>query len=123
MILLKIICFTDECFSRDNLFHIKVYDLNNNLIFESDTKKEGYLFFTPPCFGIYKFHITYKNSCTIKRKVAVISLYKNKKFSLYIPFYSSKRQISHPIIINLTDQFYPGLPIKKGEITLCQKNI
>lgn len=86
-------------------------------------KKEGYLFFTPPYFGIYKFHITYKNSCTIKRKVAVISLYKNKKFSLYIPFYSSKRQVSHPIIINLTDQFYPGLSIKKGEITLCQKNI
>ena len=92
----------DLCFYK---FKFKIFDLNNNLVIDSETDKYGcYTCFLPQKLYIIKFY------SELYPNVMVGILNKRINNFCFIKM--------HNITITLVDQNYIGLPIKKGEIML-----
>ena len=92
----------DLCFYK---FKFKIFDLDNNLIIDSETDKYG-------CY-----------TCILPQKLYIIKIYSD--FCPNVMVGIINKEINHfyfvkmsSITITLLDQNYIGLPIKKGEIKL-----
>lgn len=118
----KIVTF--KCRKYDSLsvplYHIYVYDINNNLITDKYTNNIGNIKIAFSYYGIYKLHILDSRNC---RKNCIVILV-NEKFpdELFI-INDIKTNNFHPINLILTDKYYKNLPITKGDVVLWQKNI
>lgn len=115
---LKLSCFINN--SLDSYqYHFFIYDLRDNLIFDKFINQDNFVYFIPPYCGVYKIKIVifqripqfvYQGAFFYKKNYDRLSFYFN---------YSS----FSPIVIKLTDQYYKGLEIKKGEIKLWQNHM
>lgn len=101
------------------LYHIYVYNINNNIIVDGYTNNLGNIKIEFPHDGIYKVHII--NSKNGNKNCIVILINKNFPSELFI-VNEVKRNSSRSIHLILTDKNYKNLPIMKGEIILWQKN-
>ena len=92
----------DLCFYK---FKFKIFDLNNNLILDSETDKYG-------CY-----------TCFLPQKKYIIKIYSALNPNPLIGILDKPVNTfcfikSQSVTITLTDQNYIGLPIMKGEIKL-----
>ena len=97
----------DLCFYK---FKFKIFDLDNNLIIDSETDKYG-------CY-----------TCFLPQKLYIIKIYSDLEPSPLIGILNKPVNNfcfikMHLVTITLTDQNYIGLPIKKGEIKLWPNHI
>ena len=97
----------DLCFYK---FKFKIFDLNNNLVLDSETDKYGcYTCILPQKKYIIKFYTT------LEPNIMVGILNKQMNNFCFIK--------KHNVTITLFDENYIGLPIKKGEIKLWPNHI
>lgn len=102
------------------LYHVCVYDINNNIIIDDYTNNIGNIDIELPHYGIYKIHIINPKNCI--RNCMVILVNKNFPNELFI-VNEIKQNRPHSIHFVLIDENYKNLPIMKGEIILWQKSI
>lgn len=108
---IKIKCIVCNSLER-YYFHIKIYNVNNKLIAESNIDNYKPYIITIPYNGIYKVRIS--NYSIIRDEMIIINEHSPNTICYY--FYQKKKR--KPITIILTDKNYKGLPIEKGEIAL-----
>lgn len=91
---------------------IKIYDLKNNLVFSTYHNSINNL---TVCLdkGFYKIKIKLKNGLSKCKVIAI-----NGSCKVFVFQFNENSSNLHPIVLNLTDRFYPGLKIEKGEINL-----
>lgn len=116
---IKIKCVDSRSISIHK-YYIEIYDCNNKLIYSNDTKCDGFIYFGPQNFGLYK--IVVYDSKRVSCLKCVNFFVNSSNISDLIIRLNDKYNIRRLITINLTDQNYKGLKIMKGEITLCQNN-
>ncbi len=92
-------------------FSIDIYDSNNCYVTTLSTNT-GCILFTPSNYGVYSIVVRF-DGC-----IYSIKLYLDDKTScdirLCLYVHSQKKEFT----FKLTDKFYPGLPIEKGELSL-----
>lgn len=109
-----------RCFFADSIdayrFHIFVYDLNGNLIDEEYANESGCFNFDVGFSGIYRIIVRYfgKNCTMTMCKNIYVDCFRDNDFLFIIK--RKSHYVPSPIIIKLTDQYYKGLPVEKGEI-------
>jgi hypothetical protein len=108
---IEIICLENDCLGLYK-YHILIYNDLNELIIDDYTHL-GKLFFTVPKNKLYKIVVI--NKC--QRKICK-SIFTNASTEKIIFIFNKINLSSHPIITKLTDKYYPGLPIMKGDIDL-----
>lgn len=93
-------------------FSIDIYDSNNCYVTTLSTNT-GCVLFSPNNYGVYSIVVSVCPGCVYSTK-----LYLDDKTScdIRLCFYV-QREISG-FTFKLTDKFYPGLPIEKGELSL-----
>lgn len=103
-----------------NTYCVEIYNYKWELIHSCNMNDE-YICQVFPCCGNYKILIK-NNKCDIFPRTIVQSMYiDNNTNDLVFHFYKyALINKKTPVIINLTDQNYNGLPIMKGEIILWQ---
>lgn len=115
-----------RCFFADSIdvykFHIFIYDLNDNLIDEGYTNESGCFNFDVGFSGIYRIIVRYfNNKCTmIMCENIYVDCFRDNDFLFIIK--RKSHYVSSPIIIKLTDQYYKGLPVEKGEIIFSERS-
>lgn len=99
-----------KCLNTIN-YHIIVYD-NNNVLYDLKSFN-GVVCFNLFNYGIYKIKLS-----SLGYQKTIIYYYNGKCNNIYFSFDNNA-----PIkIIRLTDKYYLGLPIMKGEITFWQSH-
>lgn len=101
-------------------YEIIILDKNNKKVFEGITNYLGRINLKLPS-GIYKI-IVFANPqiepCYFKTVIIVFG----DKYNTYKFGFSTLKQKNPYVTLSITDQYYDGLPIKKGEIILWQNN-
>ena len=115
---LKINCFIHNSLDRYQ-YHISIYDLQDNLIFDKLIKQDNFVYFIPPYHGVYKIKIIVLEKIPIAIYHTTF-LYKPGYDHISFYFY---RYNHSPIVIQLTDQYYTGLKIQEGEMRLWQNRM
>lgn len=111
-------------FDYNNII-IKNYDIfiyyNKNLVFRGKTE-DGYIHFSPPCYGAYNICIKTDNSYI--PHIFYTCFYYHKNTDKILPiFLNNFRNNNSPLItISLIDINY-NMPIERGNVILWQKNI
>lgn len=96
-------------FSINNkTYTVMLYDLNNNLIAEKESSSNEVIFDVPR--GYYKLYIFYGSNY-----LGNLVIYYNNCDTFY--FNISKNNY-HKVIFNLSDYYYNGLKIEKGNLFL-----
>lgn len=107
-----------KCILCDTLclceYYIKVFDLKNNLIIKKHVIGDLNLRLK---YGTYKVKIRLKDGTFICKPIVV----RRNLCKTYIFKFNEYNPNLRPIILTLTDRFYPGLKIEKGEITIWNK--
>ena len=114
----KINCIVNDSIDCYRYF-IKIYNNEKKLVVATYTVDGIFLFNVPYC-GIYYFFIipTYPlNPRYICKKVYVNPINRKKISFVFSKNYIEKKNI-HPITFNITDSYYQGLKIEKGEMNL-----
>ena len=94
--------------------NILLYDIDDNLIYSGQTSC-GYLDVFLKPYQVYKLVSTI--SCDSLNN----SFYVDDRRIYYFMFPSLKINNSNSVTFYLTDYFYPGMPIERGEIILWQE--
>lgn len=102
-------------------YNIKIYDLDNRLIYCENTDEMGIVYFEPKNYGLYKIVITNNDNMYPRKIYSNILIFNNYHTFLFI-FYKNLINKFNSVTIILTDKNYKNLPIEKGEILLWQKN-
>lgn len=99
-------------------FNVKLYDLNDKLIFEGKTDIYGNLSINNLKCGIYTIEVVSIHG--IKPRLYRSKIYHNGNLDLKLYFDEFKTETKLPIILNLYDKYYNGLKIKTrgGKIIL-----
>lgn len=120
--LIKVKCIIKGTLDRYS-FNVKLYDLNDKLIFEGKTYIYGNLSINNLKCGIYTIEVVSIHD--IKPKLYRSKIYQNGNLDLKLYFDEFKTETKLPIILNLYDKYYNGLKIKTrgGKIILWQNHI
>ena len=91
-------------------FKFKIFDLNNKLVLEDETDRNG-------CY-----------TCNLPNKIYIVKIYSKFEPNVMVGILNKKVNNfcfvkMHNITITWFDQNYIGLPIKKGEIKLWPNHI
>lgn len=92
-------------------FNAKIFDSNNCFI-TSLNSCDGYVLFSPTCYGVYNIIISV-SGCSYITKL-YLDDNTNCNIRLCFDIFADKKSFT----FRLTDEFYPGLPIEKGELFL-----
>lgn len=104
----------------DNSYHkILIFNNENKLLFDGYTDVKGSFLFQAPYFGIYKIIILTKEKTLCKVMKILVRKNKNNYFLFKI---NNKKINLQTVTFWVTDKNYKGLPLKKGEMILWQKN-
>jgi hypothetical protein len=110
-----------KCFCATNIdvyqYHVLIYDSHNCLVFDNFTDMCK-VFFNAFVGEVYKI-IAINNNCLYpKRIIKKVCIRKNVDsiFFVFNNFCQCKKE--HKIVCQITDKYYEGLPIMKGEIDL-----
>lgn len=98
-------------------YRVFVYDHKNNLIIDDYTNNIGDIEIRFPCYDVYKIIILDLKRC--KRNCIIVLINEETHDKIYF-FSDIKINTSHPIKLILTDKYYKGLPIEKGDLVLCK---
>lgn len=113
----KIKCYLCDTISTYQ-FHVKIFDERKCLIFDKDTDCLGEAEFFIKKFGVYKIVIIPKSPLNPRYISKYIYIDNDTKV---LPFaFSINCYHEHQIIVELTDRYYSGLPVLKGEVDLWQ---
>lgn len=93
-------------------FSIDIYDSNNCYVTTLSTNT-GCVLFSPNNYGVYSIVVSTFNGCIYSTK---LYLDDNTSCDIRLCFYVQNNRSE--LTFKLTDKFYPGLPIEKGELSL-----
>ena len=112
---ININCILRNAFFPYRYYRIYIYH-NNDLVFESLTNYYGILKLN--MLNHHEYTIIVLANDDIFPTICKADVFINGSFNT-INFYF-KENHNVPVNMIVTDKYYPGLPIKKGEIKLCQ---
>lgn len=102
-------------------FNVKLYDLNDKLIFKDKTDIYGNLSINNLRRGIYTIEVV--SVYGVKPRLYRTKIYHNGNLYIMLYFDEYKIKTGLPIILNLYDKHYKGLKLKGGKIILWQNHI
>lgn len=120
--MIKLKCIIKGTLDRYS-FNVKLYDLNDKLIFKGKTDIYGNLSIDNLKCGIYTIEVV--SIYGIKPRFYRSKIYHNGNLNLKLYFDEFKTKTKLLIILNLYDKHYKGLKIKTrgGKIILWQNHI
>lgn len=99
-------------------YQIIIYDCYGNKVFDGFTDETGTLILDVPYYGVYKILILRNKNIKV---ITNFYVDENQYNFFYFRVVSIKRYL-HLVTFKITDEYYKGLPIKEGKITLWQKS-
>lgn len=119
---IQIKCFVDN--SIDSYcYSVRIYNCDGKLIKQGETNPCGVFSFRPPKMGIYKIVVTAGNQLIPYELCKVVLIHPHICNQLSFGFHKREWNRARPVTVYLTDKHYADLPIMKGEMILCHKNM